>query len=354
MNFTISGASTIMACKFPYRPEVCPPAEVAPDADRDLGNEVHDCAAKFINASINTGEPALLDHTTHLVWASARVWILANWKRGWVAEPAYAWDPVADTARRIGVDIGRTYNLHGKLPTEIGGTLDVCFVDGNTVYVYEFGTGHDVSHKFEQLRLQCAVAALAHGCSRAVGQVVRFADDGAYPSQPVELDEFALAAIRGEFAEYLSEVDGSEPVPGEHCSRCNLAPVCPAAASIVAGLIPAEALVKPGWGLVIQSPDHARWLNDMQKLVRAAADAVKDQVKAYTPDEGLVLSDGSLLIEGTRNMPRVDNKKIHALAVALGATPEQIESCSYIAVESAGLKVKKPAKPAKVRKAKAA
>jgi hypothetical protein len=346
MQFTISGAANIMACRYPYRLEVCAPAEVAPDEDCIAGSDVHDGTAKYIN-----GGGKLPDHDLGPVWASALAWIQHEGRSGWVAEPAYAWDPVADTARRLGVDIGRTYALHGMKPHEIGGTLDVEYVDGDTIYVYEFGTGHDVSHKHEQMRLQCAVAALAHGCTRAVGQVVRFADDGAYPSQPVELDEFALAAIRGEFAELLSQVEGSEPAPGDHCSRCSLAPVCPAAASIVQALIPAEALVKPGWGLTIASPDHAAWLLNHARLVKAAAEAVKDAVDAYVPKEGLVLADGSLLVPSTRNMPRFDNARLKTLAVSMGATPEQIEACNYVAVENAGLKIRKPTKAKRKRAA---
>ena len=67
-----------------------------------------------------------------------------------------------------------------------------------------------------------------------------------------------------------------------------------------------ESLVKPGWGLTIANPDHAAWLLNHARLVAAAAEAVKDAVKAYVPKDGLVLADGSLLVEGTRNMPRTD------------------------------------------------
>ena len=345
-DFTISGAANIMACRFPYRADVVMPKQVATD-ESDLGNEVHDCSAKFINTAEAT---ELLDAAKHPVWASARAWIVANWRPTWVAEPAYAWSPVLDYAEQLGVDIGRKYKEHGLRPGNVGGTLDIRSIEGDCVYVYELGTGHDVGHKFHQMRLQCAVAALAHGCSRAVGQVVRFDEDGAYPSPPVEFDEFALAAIRGEFAEYLSEVEGSEPKPGEQCSLCNLAPVCPAAASIVQALIPVEALVKPGWGLQIANNDHAAWLLAHARLVAAAAEAVKEAVKAYVPKEGLVLEDGSLLTPSTRNMPRFDNKRLRALALALGATTDQIEACNYIALEDAGLKIKKPTK-AKRKKA---
>jgi hypothetical protein len=346
-DFTISSASTLMGCRFPFRHDAMAPPQAAPDADCELGREVHNCAAKYIN---NSDAPELLDAATHPVWACARAWILANWKATWQAEPAYAWNVTEDTARAIGVDIDRKYALHGKLPHEVGGTLDVRSLEGDTVYVYEFGTGHDVSHKHEQLRLQCAVAALAHGCTRAVGQLVRFAADGAYPSQPVEFDEFELAAIRGEFAEYLSEVEGSEPTPGEHCGRCSLAPVCPAASSIVAALIPVESLVKPGWGLVIQSPEHAVWLNDMQRLVGKAAEAVKERVKAYVGG-GVTLADGRVLYEGERVMQRTDHARVEALARAMGATDEQIEACTRPVVESAGLKVKKPVKAKRARAA---
>ncbi len=93
--------------------------------------------------------------------------------------------------------------------------------------------------------------------------------------------------------------------------------------------------------------DHAR-------LVAAAAEAVKEAVKAYVPKDGLVLEDGSLLVEGTRNMPRRDNRKLEVLARAMGATDEQITGCDYVAVESSGLRVKKPKAEPKPRKKRAA
>lgn len=343
--FTISSASTLAHCRYPFRIDVEMPQQGTPDAAQSKGTGVHAAIAAYANkGDLPSGE---LGPT----WDCALAWVKANWKQSWVAEPAYAWDPSTDAARLLGVDIGRDYAAHGRRPGEVAGTLDVCSVEGDTVYVYEFGTGHDVSHKFQQLRLQCAVAALAHGCSRAVGQLVRFADDGTYPGQPVELDEFALAAIRGEFAEILLEVPGSSPVPGEHCSRCNLAPVCPAAAPIVEALVPVEALVSHRWGLTISSPDHAAWLLAMARLVAAAAEAVKEQVKAYVPKDGLLLEDGSLLIEAMRNVNRKNHARIEALATALGATDEQLEACSVVVQESAGLRVKKPAKLKRARAA---
>lgn len=343
-DFTISTAFVLMHCRYPFRDDVVMPPEAASDPDRDKGTAVHDTCAKYINGAERMQLP---DESAFAAWTHAKAWIDANIKPTWVAEPAYAWDPAADTARRLGIDIGRAYTIFGKLPYEKAGTCDVVSIEGDTGYVYEFGTGFDVEHKVEQLRLQCAVVARAHNLTRVVGQLVKFRDDGAYPSPPVEFDDFALAAIAGEFAEYLSEVAGSEPQPGEHCQRCNLAPVCPAAAGIVQAIIPAEALVRHGWGLTISSADHAAWLLGHARLVAAAAEAVKDAVKAYVPKDGLVLEDGSTLIEGTRNMPRRDNKKLETLARTLGATEEQIAGCDYVAVESAGLKIKKPAKAKK-------
>lgn len=349
MRFTVSGAYVLAHCRFPYRDEVTAPPEAVEDPDREKGIVVHDCSATFINSK---GHIEALDPETNPTWACAKAWILANRKLSWVAEPAYAWDPAAGTARGLGVNIGRAYEEHGKLAHEIGGTLDVCSVEGDTVYVYEFGTGFDVEHKYDQLRLQCGVAARAHGVSKAVGQIVKFRDDGAYPLPPVHFDAFALAATRGEFAELLAEIPGSEPAPGEHCVRCNLKTACPAGAAIIAELVPVDALVPHRWGLTITSPDHAAWLLARARLVGAAADAVKEGVKAYVPKEGIVLEDGSLLVEGTRNMPRRDNKKLEMLARTLGASEEQIAGCDYVAVESSGLKVKKPT--AKSKRAKAA
>ncbi len=350
-NFTISNAYVLSQCRFPFGDDVVMPPEAAADPARDHGTEIHGYAASFINSQLI--QAPLVDES-NTTWLCAKAWIAANWKPSWVAEPAYGWNPANDHARLLGVDIKREYDAHGRTALEIGGTLDVRSVQGDTVYVYEFGTGYDVHHKFDQLRLQCLVASRAHDVVKAVGVLVRFADDGAYAFPPMKFDEFDLAAIAGEFEGYLAEVGASKPEPGEHCQRCNLAPICPAAKSIVDALIPVESLVRHGWGLTIASPDHARWLLDHARLVAAAAEAVKDAVKAYVPKDGLVLEDGSLLVEGTRNMPRRDNKKLETLARACGATDEQIAGCDYVAVESSGLKVKKFKAEPKPRKKKAA
>jgi len=117
--------------------------------------------------------------------------------------------------------------------------------------------------------------------------------------------------------------------------------------------VPAEALVRHRWSTSIASPDHAAWLLARAKLLAKAADDVKDAIKAACPREGWRLEDGSVLVEGTRNMPRFDLTKLKGLARDAGVTDEQMESCSYVATESAGLKVQMAAgsKPARKRKA---
>jgi len=345
-EFTVSGAYVLASCRYPYRSDVVVPRDDSPNRARDKGSSVHGMIANYINSGAvpEDGGPT---------FDCARAWIDANKKASWVAEPAYAWDPATDAARLLGVDINREYEARGKLPHEVGGSLDVASIEGDTVYVYEFGTGFDIEHKLAQLRLQCLVAARAHRVSMAVGQLVRFRDEGAYPGIPVTFGEFELAAIAGEFAEYLAEVPGSEPTPGEHCKRCNVAPICPVGRALIEQILPASALVKHQWGLEIQSADHAAWLLEQTRLIVAAADQVKNAVRAYVPEGGIKLSDGSMLIEGVRHVPRFDKGKALTLARGLGATEEQIDRCSYMASESSGVRVQKAPK-AKVRKPRAA
>ncbi|HYE92236.1 MAG TPA: hypothetical protein VEA38_14500 [Terriglobales bacterium] len=343
-SWTFSSAYVLIHCAYPFRSDVVVPEDTSPSAARDKGTSNHACGATYINSKRYI---EALKRDEHLTWANMAGWIDTHWKPSWVAEPAYAWDPAAATARMLGVDINREYEKHGKLPHERAGTCDVVSVEGDTVYVYEFGTGYDIEHKAEQLRICCAVAAKAHGKTRAVGQLVKFRDEGAYPSPPVTFDAFALAAIEEEFATRLATVEGSAPSPGEHCKRCNAVPICPEASKAVDALVPGQALLtrKPfDFSLTVRDGDHARWMLERLKLIKTLHDRHLQAIKDACPEGGWELADGSVLVEGRRTVERFSKARAVALLRELGATDEQVASLDVPSEESSGLRVTKPRK----------
>lgn len=323
--FSISSADILQRCRYPFRPDVVVPYDDTPNAARDKGTEVHAAGATYVNS----GKMRMTLGYTHATWSHMKEWLDAEWRDGWVAEPAYAWDPVADSARQIGVDIGRKYAAHGKLEHEIAGTCDLVLVGEDCVYVWEFGTGFDVSHKVEQLKMQCLVVARAHGKDRAVGQLVRFRDDGATPWAPIALDAFDLAALAGEYAALLTDVVGAEPRPGDHCSRCNAAPVCPAMQRAAGELVPVGALTHR-FTTEIQSPEHARWMLERVDLVRNAADKIRDALKAYAQAHGGIdTGDGKTWREVPTSQTRFDQEKALATMREHGVSEARIAECFY-------------------------
>lgn len=167
------------------------------------------------------------------------------------------------------------------------------------------------------------------------------------------LDSLALDAHAGELAEHIAAIPTSEPQPGPWCgeSYCPARATCPAVVERVEQIIPAAELVRHKWGLAIESGPHAVWLYNQAKAVEAAAKLVKDAVKAYVPEGGITLEDGSTFAEGSRSVERFDKAAALGLLRDLGATEEQIAACSRTSVESAGLRITGgAAKPRRSRK----
>ncbi len=348
MRVTASKVGLLEECQWWATPGAEWPTETSDAAD--LGTRFH----AAIESYVAFGEmPAHTDDIAQLL-VSAKAWVDHFGREKLAAEVAFAWDPEADTAKVLGHGLGRDYSSGDGL---LCGSADLIAVSRftKTGYVGDWSTG-DGSKKGPQLRTLALMLARAEGLESVTVEALEVSAEGVRHVCTETLDEFALAAIAGEIAESLVIDSGVRPQPGAHCTEmyCPARVTCPAAREIVDALIPAESLVRPGWGLVIANPDHARWLLDHARLVGAAVEAVKDAVKAYVPKDGLVLEDGSMLVEGTRNMPRRDYKKLEMLARTMGATDEQIAGCDYLAVESSGLRVKKLKAAAKPRKKKAA
>lgn len=352
MRLSASKIGLALHCGYFARPEAEWDDRTSAAAER--GTRFHAAIATYIE----TGEFALADTDGDIIALCevAQAWVDHFGRDKLAAEVAFAWDPVADTAEIIGHNIGREYGpwqARGLLC----GTADIVAVSRvtRTGYVGDWSTG-DGSMKGPQLRSLAVSLARVEGLDMVTVEALEVTADGVRHVCTETLDAFALAAVAGEQAEALAAVPTAEPKPGDHCSElyCPARVTCPAGRAVIAEVIPAEALVRHRWGTVIQSPDHAAWLLAHARLVEAAAKAVKEAVKEACPPDGWILEDGGVLVEGSRNMPRFDVDKLKSLARAAGVTDEDMESCSYVAKESAGLKIKKPEVVARPRKKRAA
>ena len=344
-DVTASKAGLLGECQYWARPE----AEWH-DAQRDdaeAGTRFHGAIAQYVE----TGNVLVLDEDITPLVASAVAWVDSFGREQLRAEVAFAWDPATDTAEIIGQNIGRDYSAGGG---RICGTADIVAISrvAKAGYVGDWSTG-DGSKKGPQLRTLALMLARAEGLVAVTVEGLEVSAEGVRSVCREDLDAFDFASVAGEIAENLAKVPTAEPKPGPHCAElfCPALATCPAGRAIVEQVIPATDLLAHRWQIQIQSPEHAVWLYDHAKLVAAAAEAVKEAVKAYVPDEGLLLHDGRVLAESTRRMPRFSKDRALGVMRELGATEQQIESCTTVVTEGAGLRLK--AAP-KLRRGKAA
>lgn len=316
----------------------------------DLPSEAADRGTRFhavIASYIATGQiPLTLEEDIAPLFASAKAWVdhfgEGNLGRGALkAEVAFAWDPATDTAEIIGENVGRNYGEHparGKLC----GSADIVAVSQCTKagYVGDWSTG-DGSQKGPQLRSLALALARTFGLDSVTVEALEVDAIGVRHVCIETLDAFALSAVAGELTESLAAIPSAEPHVSLSCTElyCPARVNCPAVVETVEQIVPVDALVRHKWGITIQGPDHAAWLYNQAKVVESAAKLVKDAVKAYIPKDGITLEDGSVLAEGSRNMPRFDKDRAVALMRALGATDEQLEGLTRTVVESGGLRV---------------
>lgn len=347
MRTTASKVGLLSACQWFARPEA--EWDTSTSAAADKGTRFHACVAHYIEV----GEWKLAGDDDDIVALcdSAQAWVDSFGRHRLAAEVAFAWDPVTDTAERIEVK-NRDYSA-GK--GRLCGTADVVAVQRftKTGYIGDWKTG-DGSKSGPQLRALALMLARAEGLDSVTVEALEVSAEGVRFVCTETLDAFALAAVAGELAEALAAVPTAEPQPGPHCGElyCPARATCPAIVERVEQIIPAAELVRHRWGLTIASPDHAMWLYNQAKAVESAAKLVKDAVRAYVPEGGITLEDGSVFAEGSRTMSRFDKAAALSLLRKLGATEEDVEACSRSVVESAGLRVSGGA--AKPRKRRAA
>lgn len=351
MRVTASKVGLLSSCQWFARPEA--EWDTSTSAAADRGTRFHAAIAHYVEHGKWVPADDGSDEDIVPLFLSARAWVDHFGRDALRAEVAFAWDPAADTAWRLKTE-GRDYAAE-QARGHICGTADIVAISRATRvgYIADWKTG-DGSGAGPQLRALALMLARAENLDSVTVEALEVSDTGVRHVCTETLDAFALAAVAGELAEAAASIATAEPQPGPHCGDqwCPARATCPAVRERIADIIPAAELVRHRWGLAIEGPDHAAWLYAQAKAVEAAAKLVKDAVKAYVPEGGITLADGSVLAEGTRNVERFDKARAFALLRELGATEEQIETCSRTVQESSGLRLSGGA--AKPRKRRAA
>jgi hypothetical protein len=275
------------------------------------------------------------------------------------AEVAVAWDPDAGELGR-GVPLGpaleemfveghRTYSnarvwaaLRERLelgPRSIPATIDLVNLVHGEWCIYDWCFGR--TDKRRQLALGCL--AMANIYPPNGGSVAGFglyvdAEEGVREHRYTFLAD-DLAKQAAEFRDLLTAAPSSAPTPGLHCTHdyCPARAMCPvtqsSAAMVVDPAAPAELVngVEFRFSRIIGGRAHARWLLPRVRLVKDAAEKVKEALEAWAGAQAepwIETSDGEALQEITvKGRESFNVKHAEALLRTLGATEEQIGDC---------------------------
>lgn len=353
MRPTASSAALLHACAYSFRPDVALPVEPPSDA-ATRGTVFGSLAEGYINGSSSVGptakaidlppdEELALSH----MWEHALAWLKANARAGWVAERAFAYDPATDVGRELPRIEHRDYS--GATPGEVCGTADLVWIDGESVVIADWKTTSPGAPEVDataQLEWLALFAARAWGYDSARIVTLKVTEVGVEVIEGEPLDMFGLAAIAERIAADVARIPGAETHGGDHCRGryCKALTSCPETTSLIEQLIPADALARKEWRFTpqIESPDHLQRILVMKPIVTEYLERVNKAIAAYVADGEVTTSDGVVIKQTYRTMPRLDHGELVALVKSLGGSQEMIDACVHPKVEGAGVKASKP------------
>lgn len=352
---TASGLALLHACAYSFRADVtCPPEPPKQAATRGTifgllaEQKVNGGPAVVVRepegwGALGPDERARLD----AMWGHAAKWLGENMRPGWCAERAFAWEPSTDVGRELPRLEHRDYS--GATATEVCGTADLVWLEEGRVVVADWKTTAADAHTVDardQIEALALFACRAWGYDHATILTLVVTEGGLEVVRGGDLDMFALDEVAERLAADVARIPTAEPVIGDHCREryCKALPVCPRTTEALApALVPVAALTKR-WAYtpVIESPDHLQALLQMQSLVKAAEKQVSAAIAAYVADGDVTASDGSLIYQSYRTMPRLNQEELAATVKRLGGSQGDIDACVHPAREGAGVKVSKP------------
>lgn len=318
---------------------------VEPSEDGDRGRRGHAALAEYARGVDPVVEPDLVAAVEHgKRWIFER--IVDGLHDGHDVEQAFGWDPVADEAVTYDGVADRAYPEDGLFH----GTPDLVLWGDTYAIVPDWKFGAMVSDDGPQLR---TLAMMVHRWARRRGHplervtvmALEVSDSGVKETHREELTPFELDAVAYDLAEDIERIPTAEPRPGPHCSDLS----CPARLSCPVGqkalaeaveVIPADALVRrPEWRITdpITTPEQATATKLALGMVKKWCEAKTEELKRLAPGFTWPDANGYTLREGECTRTGKDFDKAVALAVQLGATPEQIASLTYQYQSSTGL-----------------
>lgn len=303
MKVTGSSLPLLRDCQWWAREDViAPPALPASDAML-IGTEVHAAIEATLterDVKLSTEEGTDLFREWMQWWTTSPLAI-----NQWKAEVAYAYDVPRDSARFIGENVGRGYEVSA---VEIPGTIDALALDDEHAHVIDwkttsgFGPGPADAEDNWQLKLYALMVSRAHRIDSVTIHVVRITTNGV-TSTSHTLDSLELDAVADEVHRLIKSAPHALPSPGSHCQRCRAVAVCPTTNEATTAITPSEPIK-----LEIND-DNAGSLLMKLRQVQAACEQLEGALKMYAAnkmEEGIRLPSGKRWVRTS-----VDRESIH-------------------------------------------
>ncbi len=225
MRLTGSRYHLAVLCAYGFRPDV-EVVERPVGKSAEVGTETHSFVESSLAghdmSSLFFGEDATRIGTQAVTW-------LATQPKHTACEIKLVYHAVNDTARIVDDASYPGPRNYGPLANEeIPVTLDLVWVESDSVTVRDLKTGKKENAHREQLLVQALAASRFYGKSKArIGFL--FARKTKVDPTPLEdLDETALDEASWEVARVLLGTATARPMRGQHCWFCDARPVCPA------------------------------------------------------------------------------------------------------------------------------
>jgi CRISPR/Cas system-associated exonuclease Cas4 (RecB family) len=315
VKVTGSSLPLLRKCQWWAREDViAPPALPASDAML-VGTEVHAAIEATLtkrDVKLSTEEGMDLFREWMQWWTTSPLAV-----HQWKAEVAYAYDVPRDSARLIGENVGRGYEVS---TVEIPGTIDALVFDDEHAHVIDwkttsgFGPGPADAEDNWQLRLYALMVARAHRLDSVTIHVVRITTSGV-TSTSHTLDSLELDAVADEVHRLVKSVPGATPQQGSHCHRCRAVAICPTTNDATTAIAP-PAPIK----LEIND-DNAGALLMKLRQVQAACEQLEGALKLYAAnknEEGIRLPSGKRWVRTSVDRESINlNGDANAMGIAI-------------------------------------
>jgi hypothetical protein len=224
------------------------------------------------------------------------------------AEVAFAYDVRTDSARVLGIGIGRDYS--SATPLEVAMTADVVGISADAVLVTDWKTGRgdtEPAAKSWQMRALALAAARAYSRDLTYVEKIRIRENGAAWRDRARFDVFDLDEIAAELRKLHDVVTSPNPPlrSGPWCRHCPAFTACPAQTALMRRMLDGSE-IEDVERMMPLSPEVARVAYERWQAMRQLMKRIEAALHAYAKEHPIPLNGhrvfGELVTEGNEQI----------------------------------------------------